>query len=206
MTPRRPLLLLALVASPLQALAQAPAAATVTACVAMEIDAERLACYDAQAGRAAPTTAQADAAAEQARRVDAAVDAAVADAAPTDRPARERARAALGDLFGQDSGSTELARANAGKGSLLDSRWELARDSKLGTFNFRAYKPVYLLPVFFSSDQNATPTSPSRSSGTPITATCATLGCATSTPSTSAGYTLKPPTMNMSLMRSVMRR
>src|SRR3546814_3426885 len=50
--------------------------------------------------------------------------------------------------------------ANAGKGSLLDSRWELAKDSKLGTFNFRAYKPVYLLPAFWSSDQNEMPHSP----------------------------------------------
>ncbi|HST44245.1 MAG TPA: phospholipase A, partial [Luteimonas sp.] len=161
MQPLYPVVLAVLSLSPLPAVAQAPAqAATVDACVAMEVDAERLACYDTQAGRAAPSTAQADAAAEQARRVDKAVDAAVADSAPPDRPARERARAALGDLFGHDSGSTDLARANAGKGSLLDSRWELARDSKLGTFNFRAYKPVYLLPVFYSTDQNATPSSP----------------------------------------------
>src|SRR3546814_15835943 len=52
------------------------------------------------------------------------------------------------------------ALANAGKGSLLDSRWELAKDLKLGTFNFRAYKPVYLLPAFWSSDQNEMPHSP----------------------------------------------
>src|SRR5690606_39833995 len=49
---------------------------------------------------------------------------------------------------------------NAGRGSLLDSRWELARDSKLGIFQLRAYKPVYLLPGFWTSDVNATPSSP----------------------------------------------
>ena len=27
--------------------------------------------------------------------------------------------------------------------SLLDSRWELSPESKLGTFNIRGYKPVY---------------------------------------------------------------
>ncbi|KTF37314.1 phospholipase A, partial [Xanthomonas translucens] len=50
--------------------------------------------------------------------------------------------------------------ANAGKGSLLDSRWELAKDSKLGTFQLRAYKPVYLLPAFWTSKKNETPSSP----------------------------------------------
>jgi len=50
--------------------------------------------------------------------------------------------------------------ANVGRGSLLDRRWELARDSKLGNFNLRAYKPVYLLPVFWTSKVNQTPYSP----------------------------------------------
>jgi len=54
----------------------------------------------------------------------------------------------------------EAALANAGKGSLLDSRWELAQDSKLGAFQLRAYKPVYLLPAFWTSDKNQTPQSP----------------------------------------------
>src|SRR5699024_9956664 len=45
--------------------------------------------------------------------------------------------------------------------SLLDSRWELSSDSKLDTFNIRGYKPVYLLPVFYTSNINDTPHSPS---------------------------------------------
>src|SRR3546814_3796342 len=73
------------------------------------------------------------------------------------RSAAERVRSAASDLFASEP---DDALANAGKGSLLDSRWELAKDSKLGTFNFRAYKPVYLLPAFWSSDQNEMPHSP----------------------------------------------
>nr|WP_243649134.1 phospholipase A [Luteibacter rhizovicinus] len=45
--------------------------------------------------------------------------------------------------------------------SLLDSRWELSPESKLGTMNLRGYRPTYVLPYFISSDQNQTPHSPS---------------------------------------------
>ncbi len=44
--------------------------------------------------------------------------------------------------------------------SLLDRRWELSPESKLGTWNIRAYQPVYLLPGFWSSDKNQQPNSP----------------------------------------------
>ena len=43
--------------------------------------------------------------------------------------------------------------------SLLDKRWELAADSKLGTWNIRAHEPVYLLPGFWTSDKNEQPES-----------------------------------------------
>ncbi|WP_328708118.1 phospholipase A, partial [Pseudomonas ogarae] len=64
----------------------------------------------------------------------------------------------LGEVFKNDGHQDALA--NAGKGSLLDSRWELAQDSKLGAFQLRAYKPVYLLPAFWTSDKNQMPQSP----------------------------------------------
>ena len=51
---------------------------------------------------------------------------------------------------------------------------------------------------------NAMPTSPIRASGTPTIATWARSGWSSIRPSISAGYALNPPTMNMSLMRSVM--
>lgn len=44
--------------------------------------------------------------------------------------------------------------------SLLDKRWELSEDSKLGTWNIRAHQPVYLLPAFWTSDKNERPYSP----------------------------------------------
>jgi len=59
-------------------------------------------------------------------------------------------------------GAPEAQDASA-RGSLLDRRWELARDSKLGKFNLRAYKPVYLFPAFWASDLNQSPTSPNPS-------------------------------------------
>jgi phospholipase A1 len=44
--------------------------------------------------------------------------------------------------------------------SLLDSRWELSPESKLGTLNLRGYKPTYVLPVFATNKQNDRPSSP----------------------------------------------
>ncbi|MGN6382029.1 MAG: phospholipase A, partial [Dyella sp.] len=44
--------------------------------------------------------------------------------------------------------------------SLLDSRWELAPEAKLGTYNVRGYKPVFLMPVFATSNQTDRPQSP----------------------------------------------
>jgi phospholipase A1 len=155
----------------------------VAACVSIEIDAARLACYDAAAGRSVPSTREADAAAEAAQAAAEAAEAAAraaraaqASALPHPTPS-ERAAAAMrrggASLFRRDAPgaaaapaaldpAAQAAIANAGKGSLLDTRWELARDSKLGIFNFRAYKPVYLFPAFWSSAPNTHPFSPTR--------------------------------------------
>jgi phospholipase A1/A2 len=123
-----------------QATAQAPPPGA-QACASIETDAGRLACYDAAFGRLPRDVGQADRAASEA----------------------ERTRSAASDLYRNENGGTDAglaeAVANAGKGSLLDSRWELAKDSKLGTFNFRAYKPVYLLPALWSSAPNEHPAS-----------------------------------------------
>ncbi|MCB1554137.1 MAG: phospholipase A [Xanthomonadales bacterium] len=54
----------------------------------------------------------------------------------------------------------EPARPEAGSGdSMLDRRWELDPDSKLGVFNLRAHRPIYILPVFWNPDPNRQPTS-----------------------------------------------
>jgi phospholipase A1 len=122
------------------------APASPEACIAIETAAERLACYDRAMKRVAPGPREADAAAAAAH----------ADTRPTraQRPGGDTSS----DVFPHDA-DPRRALANAGRGSLLDSRWELARDSKLGTFNMRGYKPVYLLPAFWSSRPNASPTS-----------------------------------------------
>ena len=139
-----------------QAQARAPteeAHPGIEACVAVEIAATRLACYDAAMKRELSTPQQADAVAEAARAEYGAPSLFRRDAPTVTDPA---ALAAI---------------ANAGKGSLLDNRWELAASSKLGIFNFRAYKPVYLFPLFATSNINETPFSPSLGEGggdTPI--------------------------------------
>ncbi|MBJ6982954.1 phospholipase A [Luteimonas sp. MC1572] len=152
MPPRLSAILSLLCALPFTAAAQSPPAGSPTACVAVESDAERLACYDLAAGRQARSPQAADEAAARARAEAAALEAAAAQARPADTSS---------DFYPHDDDPRREALANAGRGSLLDSRWELARDSKLGTFNMRAYKPVYLLPVFWSSNQNPSPASSS---------------------------------------------
>lgn len=117
------------------------------ACLALSSDAVRLACYDRALGRTPEDTVAADAAALQARKL-AGKAAEALDNAPSSR----------NEVFAHDELGAALA--NAGRGSLLDSRWELARDSKLGRYHLRAYKPVYLLPAFWSSKPNARPHSP----------------------------------------------
>lgn len=152
--PRLAPLALALISAPLaaQEFAASPAA-TPGACAAITIDSARLACYDQLFAPTPATTAQADAAAE--------------GAAETRREQRqavhagdreETVRARVGELFRAEP--RDPALANAGRGSLLDSRWELAEDSKLGPFQLRAYKPVYLMPAFWTSNKNQRPHSP----------------------------------------------
>ncbi|MBS7455675.1 phospholipase A [Coralloluteibacterium stylophorae] len=104
---------------------------TPEACTAVESDAERLACYDQALGRPDPRVQ--DGTSRVAPPIDRSTIFAV-------RPRQEVEAAA--------------------KGSRLDSRWELEPESKLGIFNFRAYKPVYVLPVFWTSDTNPAPSSP----------------------------------------------
>ena len=134
--------------------------ASLEACLALASDTARLACYDQASGYIAPTTEQADQAAVQAQAL---LEQQRAAALPADAGLAERARQRRDELFRRDDLDFDpvdrAAIANAGRGSLLDSRWELAKDSKLGIFQFRAYKPVYLLPAFWTSDVNATPAS-----------------------------------------------
>ncbi|CAM5467125.1 Phospholipase A1 OS=Rhodanobacter lindaniclasticus OX=75310 GN=B1991_13560 PE=3 SV=1 [Rhodanobacter lindaniclasticus] len=117
--------------------AQNPNPMDIRGCTAIENDAQRLACYDQATGRMNLPGAQK-------RNVQAA-------------PATS--------LFDHDQSGAATAAAPGHRRvgvplSLLDTRWELSPESKLGTFNVRGYKPVYVLPIFASSNQNNQPYSP----------------------------------------------
>ena len=78
-------------------------------------------------------------------------------------PRRRRCSSATAGPRGAVAGGTARAL------SLLDSRWELSPESKLGTYNVRGYKPVYLMPAFVTDDRNESPQSPNPDNtvGTP---------------------------------------
>ncbi|EPG37725.1 phospholipase A [Acinetobacter colistiniresistens] len=127
--------------------------ATVDACVALAANAERLACYDSlfKAPTIIPTQAQTDAAP---------MLAAAAPVAETNEKAKPES---LKDKVVQKVSDLHILGAAPKfdpNVSLLDRRWELSEESKLGVWNIRAYQPVYLLPVFWTSDKNEFPSSP----------------------------------------------
>ncbi|MHA6204066.1 phospholipase A [Dyella soli] len=125
--------------------AQNPDPMDIRACTAIETDAQRLACYDRATGRDNLPTAQ--------KRNEA-----------SGQPVVEHG----GTVFGHETPVASTAQASPATQpaaevkplSLLDSRWELTPESKLGTFNLRGYKPVTLMPVFATSNQNKQPLSP----------------------------------------------
>lgn len=118
-----------------------PMPATAEACAALEISAERLACYDS-----------------------------LFKIAITDKPVivSERRAAEIApepDNLKAKIGQT-VSNIYASEGSkltpnlsLLDSRWELSPESKLGTWNIRSYQPIYLMPGFWTSKKNELPES-----------------------------------------------
>ena len=115
-----------------RACAQNPDPTDIRGCTAIENDAQRLACYDHATGR-------------------------------VNLPAAQKRSSPPGDTAAIFSNDTTVQPGNSDVStplSLLDSRWELSPESKLGTFNIRGYKPVYVLPVFATSNQNNLPHSP----------------------------------------------
>ncbi|GGA06239.1 phospholipase A [Dyella caseinilytica] len=107
----------------------------IRACTAIESDSQRLACYDKATGRSE---------------------------LPAAKKRTEPATATSSSVFSHEQNVTTTPN-NGGTTaplSLLDSRWELSPESKLGTFNLRGYKPIYVLPVFATSNQNNLPYSP----------------------------------------------
>lgn len=115
------------------------------ACTALESNPERLACYDALFKTPAvdsPVFVSEQRAAE----------ALAIPKAPETLTAKIENK--VGNLF-----TVEEDTINPNN-SLLDKRWELSADSKLGTWNIRAHQPVYLLPAFWTTDKNEFPKSP----------------------------------------------
>ena len=115
------------------------------ACVALESNADRLACYDAlfKTPDAEKTVLVSEqrAAKELEQKQQ-----------PTTLTAKiEKKVENLFSIHGADVDPNS---------SLLDKRWELSEDSKLGTWNIRAHQPVYLLPAFWTTDKNEFPRSP----------------------------------------------
>jgi phospholipase A1 len=113
----------------------------IRACTAIQNDAQRLACYDRVTHR--DETAAAEQKLAEQRR---------AEQKQADEGVRKTG------VFRQVKPETETAAPLPR--SLLNSRWELDSDSKLGTFNLRSYQPVYVMPLFATSRQNSLPYSP----------------------------------------------
>lgn len=109
----------------------------IRACTTIELDSQRLACYDHVTGH--DTLPEAEQSHEQ---------------------APETGKRTLPDLLGDDLQQDTHAATAPPEHSLLDSRWELDPARKLGTLNIRGYKPVFAEPVFLTSRANQTPLSP----------------------------------------------
>lgn len=120
--------------------------ASTQACVALESNADRLACYDRIFKT--PTVAPQVLVSEQ----RAALDIQKANVEP--ETLKDKITQKAENLFAIHGDKIDPNT------SLLDRRWELSQDSKLGTWNIRANQPVYLLPAFWTSKKNEFPQSP----------------------------------------------
>ncbi|WP_180100868.1 phospholipase A [Acinetobacter sp. YH12151] len=119
-----------------------PMPATAEACAALEISAERLACYDSLFKIAIIDKPVID----SERR-------AAVEIAPEPDNLKARMGQTVSNIYASE-GSKLTPNL-----SLLDSRWELSPESKLGTWNIRSYQPIYLMPGFWTSKKNEFPQS-----------------------------------------------
>ena len=132
---------------------------TVNACVALALDAERLACYD---HLFAAKTEQVEVTQGQ-NEVTVTSQEEQKPAEPVQQAQSEPESSK--DKFKQKLSDWHLFQASSQLDphmSLFDRRWELSEASKRGTWNIRAYQPVYLLPAFWTSDKNELPSSPNE--------------------------------------------
>lgn len=122
------------------------APASAEACVALESNADRLSCYDTlfKVPEAEKMTLLSE---RQAAKE-------LAPEPTQPETLKEKISQGVSTIFASDGSKIDPNH------SLLDRRWELSPDSKLGTWNIRAHQPVYLLPAFWTSDKNEFPQSP----------------------------------------------
>ncbi|WP_180049479.1 phospholipase A [Acinetobacter sp. YH12105] len=119
-----------------------PMPATAEACAALEISAERLACYDSLFKIVVTD-----------KPVIVSERRAAAEIAPEPDNLKARMGQTVSNIYASE-GSKLTPNL-----SLLDSRWELSPESKLGTWNIRSYQPIYLMPGFWTSKKNELPES-----------------------------------------------
>lgn len=118
------------------------------ACVALESNADRLVCYDtlfkvAEADKTS-LVSERQAANQLAPK-------------PTEAPSiKEKISQGVSHVISFEGSKIDP------NSSLLDKRWELSENSKLGTWNIRAHQPVYLMPAFWTSEKNERPSSPNE--------------------------------------------
>ncbi len=155
-------LLGALALAPLPSRSTPPAKpADAEACTGIAVDTLRLACYDRALGRK-QIHGQAAQDVQQASNTP-------AESTSSAPAAQASAASSTHRLFGRERALLQSRRKNprplhaepTPEHSLLDSRWELSPDSKLGTYGLRGYKPVYFLPAYHMNRVNDFPTSPS---------------------------------------------
>ncbi|MCU4386953.1 phospholipase A [Acinetobacter haemolyticus] len=134
--------------------ATAPASpATAEACVALASNADRLACYDRLFK--APTIIESVEQPAPAPVLAASAPVVERKESPQAESLKDKVVQKVSDFH--ILGPAPKFDPNV---SLLDRRWELSEESKLGAWNIRAYQPVYLLPVFWTSNKNEFPSSP----------------------------------------------
>ena len=119
-----------------------PMPATAEACAALEISAERLACYDSLFKIVVTD-----------KPVIVSERRAAVEIAPEPDNLKARMGQTVSNIYASE-GSKLTPNL-----SLLDSRWELSPESKLGTWNIRSYQPIYLMPGFWTSKKNELPES-----------------------------------------------
>lgn len=124
---------------------QSPTPSTAEACAAVESSSERLACYDAlfKVPESDKTVLVSE------RR-------AAAELAPEPDNLQAKIDKTVSSVAVSEGSPLKPTL------SLLDSRWELSPESKLGTWNIRSYQPVYVLPGFWTSKKNEFPSSPNE--------------------------------------------